>query len=153
MTPQERSTYLGLSAFDLAALTCMGEAEDQGSEGQIAVLSVIKNRHDLWGQDYQSVCLASNQFECFDKLGEKLIPIARNLLYEVICPRTPSQSAILVLAEGVLLGKIPGNVGRATFYKRRDVPSAWFALMVTEGKFEILKEVGAHVFYLETKYA
>ncbi len=152
MTLEERETYLKLSAFDLAGVLCIGEAADQGTEGQIGVLSVVKNRHDLWKQDYQKVCLDPGQFECFDKEGPKLEKIGKSLLREIIYPLSSIQSQIIWLAETVLTGETDSNVDAATFYRRFDIRSSWFAKMIMEGKFRYLKQINDHVFYAEVKY-
>jgi hypothetical protein len=153
MTPDDKALYMTLHVFDLAALTCIGEAEDQGQAGQVAVLSVIKNRHDLWKQTYQTVCLGAGQFECFDKEGLKLVQIARGMLGTGDpFVMTPTQTQIVGLAETVLTGETASNVGLSTFYKRFDAPSPWFEKEIAAGKFVEHSRIGEHVFYEETRF-
>lgn len=54
---------------DILARTLWAEARSQGTEGMVAVCNVVQNRAKQpgwWGHDVRSVCLASEQFSCWD---------------------------------------------------------------------------------------
>lgn len=55
-----------LSEFEVFAKTIFGEARGEPKEGQIWVGWVIKNRAHYRGQSIKDVCLAPQQFECWN---------------------------------------------------------------------------------------
>lgn len=63
--PQSASS----GVVDVVARTLWGEARSQGETGMQAVCNVIQNRArnpGWWGKDLRSVCLASEQFSCWN---------------------------------------------------------------------------------------
>lgn len=62
-------TVTSATTVEILARTLWGEARGQGSTGMQAVCNVIQNRAKnpgWWGHDLRSVCLASEQFSCWN---------------------------------------------------------------------------------------
>lgn len=72
-----------LSEFEVFMLTIIGEARGEPLEGQVAVGFVVYNRVLARRSNFRDVCLAPNQFSCWndndpnrtflESLGEKLL--------------------------------------------------------------------------------
>lgn len=114
----------GCATVDATALsnTMYAEARGEGTEGQIAVAWVVRNRVDSpvtwWGTDYQSVLQMPYQFHSSDVT-------------------TPELCAI---AEGVIAGDIPDNTNGATHFHNRTVQPHW-------PRLRMVAEIGNHLFY------
>ena len=129
---------------DILARTLWGEARGESVAGQIAVAWTIRNRvfdgkqKSWWGEGYAGVCLAKQQFSCWNKTdpnypylsGAKKIPF-----------RELAQAQIA--ADQVLAGKVPDPTSGATHYyvEAMPKPPAW-----ARGATRTLK-LGAHVFF------
>jgi len=128
---------------DILARTLWGEARGEGVAGQIAVAWAIRNRvndgkqKSWWGEGYASVCLAKQQFSCWNKTdanypylsGAKPIPF-----------REFAQAQIA--ADQVMSGKVADPTSGATHYYATTMPKPpiW-----ANGAKQTLK-LGRHVF-------
>jgi len=75
-----------ISDMDILALTIYGEARGEPIEGQIAVASVIRNRAAAWHRTYREICLAPEQFSCWntnDPNYPLLISLSRQLANDI----------------------------------------------------------------------
>lgn len=85
-----------LDDVEVVARTLWAEARNQGAEGMKAVACVIQNRArnpGWWGHDLRSVCLAHQQFSCWnpsdiqariiraDAIHDQSIPVARSIAW------------------------------------------------------------------------
>ncbi|HET9189792.1 MAG TPA: cell wall hydrolase [Rudaea sp.] len=62
-------TVTSATTVEIVARTLWGEARGQGNTGMQAVCNVIQNRAKnpgWWGNDLRSVCLANEQFDCWN---------------------------------------------------------------------------------------
>ena len=149
MTPEEKKLFTALTSSQLMALTIYGESEGEKFAGKLAVGFVIKNRATLWKKSIADVCLARNQFECFNDRNARL-PLLVRIAKEFNFNATAFHHCCLA-AEGVMNTDLPSNVGRATFYKASGCKSPWFDKVVVAGKLVKVAEVGRHEFYEERK--
>jgi hypothetical protein len=135
---------------ELVAMAAYLEARNQGPEGITAVCLVIKNRHDLWGQSYQQVCLGKNQFECFDKAEELAERIARH--WDTVIAEDKALTRCYAIAQAVVDGKLPSFIGKSTCYKRYDCRSPWFDKEIKAEKLIEQCRIKDHVFYVEKRF-
>ncbi len=155
MTLQERTLFESLADERLLALTIFGEAEGEKLIGKFAVGYVIFNRARLWRKSVHDICLMVNKkgdpdFECFAD-GNKRLPV----LLKLAARWDDASKALadcLTAAQGVLSGNLQSNVGRATFYKTIACKSPWFDKSVAKGILQKCAEVGAHEFFMETRF-
>lgn len=104
MTPQDR---------DYVIRTVLGEAANQGPEGQAAVAHVILNRLSTgkWGKTAQDVVLAPNQFEPWAQ-PQKLLSISPN--------SAPYQNAAGIVDQ-VIGGQMPDPTKGATHFLNEQI--------------------------------
>jgi spore germination cell wall hydrolase CwlJ-like protein len=97
--------------LDLLARTLIGEAGNQGDQGQQAVAQVIKNRADKSGMTIPDVIMAKGQFEPWGN------PKTRAKL-EGLDPNSPQYQAALTNAQAVMGGtaQLPPNVAGADHF-------------------------------------
>jgi N-acetylmuramoyl-L-alanine amidase len=139
-----------LGPVSIVALTLWGEARGEPIEGRIGVACVIRNRvraHTWFGDGYDGVCLAPQQFSCWNAAD----PNCRKL-FVLAAGRErwlddPLLAETLWIAEGVVTGRIGDRVGDATHYHAASmlVPPAW-----TEGARRVGR-VGGHLFFAGVK--
>jgi hypothetical protein len=149
MNASDRAFFLTLPAQTVIALTICGEAEGEKLRGKFAVGFVIINRSRLWRQSIHKVCLARNQFECFNT-GNKRLPILLNLARNL--PTDGVVKDCLLAAQGVLSGNIESNIGLCTFYKKIGWPSPWFEGAMVKGEIRPFCVVDNHEFFIETRF-
>jgi len=145
-----KALLLAHDADELVALLAYLEARNQESEGMQGVCCVVKNRHDLWRQSYPEVCVAPNQFECWDKEGAFAREIIKN--WDIRLTSERALTMCYALAGVVIEGTLPSNVGLSTFYERWDRNSPWFVKEVKEGKIVPTVRIKDHVFYSERRF-
>lgn len=139
-----------LSDAQIVALTLWGEARGEPVEGRIAVACVIRNRvrePGWWGDSYMSVCLAKQQFSCWnadDPNYSKLMALSNHML------RGESVDAILDeclwVAEGIVGGRVRDRVGAATHYYAESIQAPKWAKGAT-----LVGRVGHHLFFQGVK--
>jgi spore germination cell wall hydrolase CwlJ-like protein len=151
MTPEQRSTFLKLSALQIVALTIFGEAEGEKFAGKLAVGFVIRNRAEFWHMIEHDVCLQENQFECFNT-GNPRLPKLLKIAQDFEGSNQEQLSFCYAAAEGAMGRNLGSNVGRATFYKVTTAHSPWFEKVVKAGTLVKVAEIGAHEFFEEQRY-
>jgi N-acetylmuramoyl-L-alanine amidase len=126
-----------LGQVPILTLTLWGEARGEPIESRIGVALVVRNRvradlgqdgkPDWWGEGYDGVCLARQQFSCWNETD----PNVRKLLVLASQPDRwlddPILSECRWIAEGVVGGRVSDRVGHATHYYAASmrVPPAW----------------------------
>lgn len=127
-----------LDDADILARTLIGEAANQGEEGQRAVAHVIRNRMNQTGAGVRDVVLAPNQFEPWGTRREELLRIS---------PTDPRYIVARNIAESALAGHSQDPTRGATHFLNPDLQRqlgrrqpAW----APEGQGQ---RIGAHVFY------
>lgn len=101
------------------ALTIWGEARNQPIEGQIAVGCVVRNRLKRavnTAPRWRDVCLADEQFSCFNADDPNAGPIARAAAMLMTAVPTPELEQALWIAEGLMSGAALDNTKGATHY-------------------------------------
>lgn len=101
------------------ALTIWGEARGEPVEGQVGVANVVRNR--LWRaaratMRWRDVCLAPEQFSCFNVNDPNAGPIARAAVSLMTTLPTPELAQALWIADGVIAGAVKDNTRGATHY-------------------------------------
>lgn len=142
--PPRLRFWWGQSSHDLLVATAVGEADDQGYDGMLAVCCVVRNRVERpcwWGKDWREVVLKKHQFTCWwagyvDRAGAMRDAI--NL---------PHKYADAHAAADQVMGGCEDVTGGATHYYAPALiaPPAWTgtdAMMFT-------REIGGHKFYQE----
>jgi len=153
MKPEDGKIFTGLSDDSLMALTVWGEARGEKDVGKMAVACVLKNRHDLWKQTYNKVCLGKNQFSGFistDPNYPKLKSLAQSILMGTVNDKYYNDCLIAVCS--VLGPSCTISVENATFYRVIGCKNSWFDGQVNSGNLIKVKTIGRHEFYAEKKY-
>lgn len=106
-----------LNNLDVLALTIYGEARGECIEGQIAVGNVIRNRVNSEHKTFKEICLAPQQFSCWNIndpnyiiLGEAAAKLNMNYSIDSIFTQ------ILWIAQGILRNQIKDNIKNAENY-------------------------------------
>lgn len=128
----------------ILALTIWAEARGEPVDGQIAVACVVRNR--LRGGRWRDVCLAPEQFSCFNEVPDDG-PVARAATALMTGVDTPALAQAVWIADGVMGGAARDNTHGATHYyapaamvPRGTVP-AW-----AKGQTPVA-QVGAQLFF------
>lgn len=129
---------------DIVVRTIIGEAANQGAQGQIAVANVIKNRAaagGLWPSDPAKVSLQPSQFSTWNSLKNGGNKLARNA-----SPGSAIYQRIGKLVDGVFAGEIGDPTGGATYYyaKGTKQPGWWNKVGGTP------LQIGDHLFRSKT---
>lgn len=139
-----------LDELDYAALTVDAEGRSEPIEGQIGILSVIRNRlrDGRWGSSYKAVALAPKQFSCWndgtDANHLRLIRLAQRVQRE---EPVPELKTAYWLANGCLSGAMPDRVFGAKWYHvSRMAPKPEWAQGIVPACV-----VGNHSFYYYVK--
>jgi hypothetical protein len=120
------------------ALTLLGEAENQGADGQVAVGTVCMNRVEnrSWdGDDIKEVCYFPAQFSCFNErepVYPKLLRIASNWDHEI--RNNPHLAQCLSIATGLLSGMAPRDKDLAESRCCQYVTKGWRRYMDQEAE-------------------
>ncbi|MEM4313079.1 MAG: cell wall hydrolase [Thermoplasmata archaeon] len=145
--------FLNLKPEELIALTAYGEAKNEGGEGLMAVINVIKNRvydmqfvdkeiYNLTGSLWHAVILKPYQFSMYNigdpvrKMAEK---IASNFSYYLSTDDILKKAYIL--AQMAISGQLEDNTGGATHYHADYVYPNWAKV------FDRTVQIGRHIFY------
>jgi hypothetical protein len=127
-----------LDDADVLARTIIGEAGNQGEEGQRAVAAVIRNRMQQTGRGVRDVVLAPSQFEPWGARREELLRI----------PTTdPRYIAARRLAEETIAGRIEDPTRGATHFLNPDLQRQLGRNQPTWAPEGQGQRIGAHVFY------
>ena len=111
-----------LSPVEVLALTIYGESRGEPIQGQVAVGNVIKNRTG-GGRSIVQVCLAPDQFSCWDKSDPNykiLIDYAGRLVNDELLQDRYFDQCYFV-AEGIIDGKLLDNTQGAKNYVTTDL--------------------------------
>lgn len=113
----------------IMAQTLFGEARGCGAAGMRNVAAVIMNRvhHPRWwGNDVVSVCLAPEQFSCWNKNDPNLPKLKK------VTAADPTFSVALGIAEAAIAGKLVDETNGADSYYAASMsrPPSWAARAV-----------------------
>lgn len=129
------------------ALCVWGESRNQPVEGQIAVANVVRNRLKRainTAPRWRDVCLAPEQFSCFNDDDPNAGPIARAAVNLMTAMPTPELAQALWIADGVMSGAVKDNSRGATHYLTSALlhahPPSWARNQ------PVLTTIGAHAF-------
>lgn len=129
------------------ALTIWGESRGEPVEGQIAVACVVRNRLKRAGgiaPRWRDICLAPEQFSCFNEDDPNAGPIARAAANLMTAVPTPELAQALWIADGVMSGAAKDNTLGATHYLTTGLlnakPPSWAKNQ------PVLAVIGAHSF-------
>jgi len=89
------------------ALTVWGESRGEPVQGQIAVACVVRNRLKRaidTTPRWRDICLAHEQFSCFNDDDPNAGPIARAAVNLMTSAPTPELAQALWIADGVIAG-------------------------------------------------
>lgn len=107
-----------LSDVEIVGLTLIGEARGETIAGQVAVGSVIRNRANSRKQTYQQICLAPEQFSCWNHTDTNY-----SLLMELSDQLIAGQKIVdpylrqcMFVAKGIVEGDIFDNTNGAMNY-------------------------------------
>jgi len=129
--------------FWTVAQTCWGEARGEGFDGLVAVVWVVRNRHERhprWlGKTLTAICKAPYQFSCWNYGDPNYLKIQYVALDDAAFVEA------LRATTGVLGGLLSSPVGGATHYYAASitVPPRW-----AEGK-EPVCVIGNHTFFAD----
>lgn len=155
---ENNKVFLDLPIERFLTIVAQGEAGDQGDEGKLAVLNVIKNRTlfpelfsdkniYVYSKDLlKSVALKQWQFSMFN-LDDKVRPLAWKWANEFDSTlRTNSNfKRTYDLVVNFLKGSYGDNVNKAVYYHATYVSPYWSKL------YTPVKQIGEHIFYLDSK--
>jgi len=139
-----------LSVIELMTLTLYGESRGESWEGKIAIAYVILNRSRLWHKTIRDVCLAKNQFSCWNSNDYNyaiLINLAK--AYDANMPNNKALQLCQQCAEMAYLAPAESTVDDATFYRVKGTKNKWFDNAVKTGTLVYLKSIKTHEFYKE----
>lgn len=126
------------------ALTIWGEARGEAVEGQIAVACVVRNRLAKHAGTISGICLAPEQFSCFNDDSPEIGAMQRVATAMMTKEPTPSIAQAIWIADGVISGAVIDNTRGATHYLTTDLlrahPPSWAA------KQPVLTVIGRHSF-------
>lgn len=141
-----------LANDDILGLTLIGEARGEPIESIVGVASVIRNRFQLkyGGQlDYPSVCLAKNQFSCWntnDPNYNYLLRVA-DLINKGLSITDISLNQCFLVAQGIIDWKIKDNTKGATHYLSLNLyHSSSCPIWAKTGKVTVT--LGNHIFLI-----
>ncbi|HWY34355.1 MAG TPA: cell wall hydrolase [Nitrosopumilaceae archaeon] len=123
-----------LQDFDALWLTLFGEARGEPIEGLIAVGCVIRNRVNTQKKTYKEICLADNQFSCWNS-DDPNLPIMMDNFYLI----NPLLTQIKFISAGIIQQLLLDNTKGATHYLTTSLfktkPPRW----AMEGKMATIK--------------
>lgn len=128
------------SPLDTLARTCWGEARGEGYEGLQAIANVVVNRASQpswWGHDIISVCLAPEQFSCWNCGDPNLNKL------QVVTAADPIFADCLNIAQAAVNRQLVDITNGATSYYATSMhtPPSWVAKMIQ------CAEIGHHIFF------
>ncbi len=129
------------------ALTIWGESRGEPVEGQIAVGCVVRNRLKRainTAPRWRDVCLAQEQFSCFNDGDPNAGPVARAAVNLMTSVPTPELAQALWISDGVMSGAAKDVTHGATHYLTTALlnahPPSWAKDQ------PVLVTIGAHAF-------
>lgn len=150
------TSLLELQVF---SLTLWAEARGEGSEGILTVGCIIRNRvHNpgWWGRSYKTVCLAKQQFSCWNPGNDpnhlRLVTLSQRVIGHTV-PAGHQYFEIQGLAEGIMDGAIPDQTEGCDHYfspegmKPKGTIPSWAKDPVTKQPFPPDIIVGHHWCY------
>lgn len=151
----QNQLFLNLPVDKLLAITAYGEAGNEGGEGIMAVLNVIRNRtanlsafgdseiYNLTNSTYHAVILKAKQFSMYnldDPVRATAIRIASN--FDAEATSKPNLQMAYDLADMLLQGQLDDNTGGSDFYFNPNVVQPSWASSLT-----LMGQIGNHIFY------
>jgi N-acetylmuramoyl-L-alanine amidase len=124
----------------LLALATWREARSEGMDGMRAVMHVIRNRHLIWRQDWDTVIAGRNQFSSMAVKGDSQL---------ILWPDddAPVFRSILGLAVKVFDGLDADNTSGALYYwNPKTATSPWFVDNVAKAMPKVAV-IGNHEFF------
>lgn len=129
------------------ALLIWGEARGEALAGQVAVACVVRNRLKMavnTAPRWRDVCLAPEQFSCFNEDDPNRGPIDRAAVNLMTALPTPELAQALWIAEGVMSGAAKDVTAGANHYLTTALlhakPPSWAKNQ------PVLVTIGAHAF-------
>ena len=143
-----RDDLVNLMDVQLLALWAWGEARGEPIQGQLGVMSVIKNRvHDSkqrYGRGYAGVILRPLQFSCMNADDPNLTKILglADRLEDATGKQEQPLTQLIYLGHGVLMGDLLDITGGANHYHATSIPRpSW------TGTLQATCVLGNHAFY------
>ncbi|MFH1398941.1 MAG: cell wall hydrolase [Candidatus Woesearchaeota archaeon] len=148
------SIFYSISADKLTALTAYGEARNEGAEGMIAVINVIRNRTKdsnqfadqsilaATGSVYHAVILKPYQFSPYnasDSQRPKMELIAAG--FDSYLLSDANLSKAYELSRMMFTGVLTDNTYGATYFHATYVTPAWASTI------PLIGQIGNHIFY------
>lgn len=146
-----------LSDCEVLALTLFGEGRGEAVEGRIGVALAIRNRvladlghdnlPDWWGEGYLGVCLAPEQFSCWNAgdVNRKVLLDLSNRL-DAARQDDPILEECFWIAQGVIAGRLTARVKDATHYHAEWIQPPKWTIGAT-----MVARIGQHLFYRGVK--
>lgn len=149
--------FLDLPLEKLLTIVTQGEAGNQGDEGKLAVLNVIKNRtnsgefsdkiiekysKNIW----KSVILKPGQFSMFN-LDDKVRPLALKWAkeFEDTLNSNSNFRRTYELVRNFIRGDYGDNTNGSVYYHTTSISPYWAKL------YTPVKRIGEHIFYTDSK--
>lgn len=125
---------------DLAIRTIIGEASDQGPQGQAAVASVIFNRlaTGKYGKSVSDVVLAPSQFEPWSTRSKELLAIN---------PNSSTYRNVGDIVDMVNSGDIPDQSRGATHFLNENIVRQRRGGSLPSWASQPVVKIGSHTFY------
>lgn len=120
--------------------TMLGEAAQEGPQGQAAVAHVILNRTAAgkYGKTPSDVVMAPNQFEPWSTRSKELLGIK---------PTSPAYREAADIVDMVTQGEIPDPTGGATHFLNPDIVKQRRGGSLPDWARDPLVKIGGHAFY------
>jgi hypothetical protein len=154
----QNQSFINLPLDKLLTIVTYGEAGNQGAEGMMGVLNVIRNRtldqqfydneiYGMTGNSYKSVILKKWQFSMFN-LDDPVRPKAENwaINFDNYVASNSAFRQAYELSEMVIGGTLSDNTGGATYYLN---PDAVTKMPQWASVIPFLGQIGDHVFFGE----
>lgn len=149
----DNKIFISLPIEELLALTIYGESANQGYDGMLAVLNVIRNRvkeskfiddniAQITGDSLYGVILKKWQFSAFnidDPVRQKLINIASNFGHSLVTNNNLKKAYEIV--KTAFIKQLPDNTFGATYYHTKWISPYWSKV------YTITTKIGDHIFY------
>lgn len=156
----QNQQFIGMPIDQLIALTAYGEAANQGTEGLIAVMNVVKNRtidaanyadkeiSMLANSIWHGVILKAKQFSAYnlsDPVRATLNKFASN--FQSYVSSNPTLANAYQLAQKLLNGELFDNTNGATHYHTTSVLPSWASSIGP-----VVAQIGDHIFYQASSF-
>ena len=151
MNPIDHPLLYSLSKEQAEAATVYGEDRNHGLDGMTAVACVIRNREELWKQDFQAVCFGKDQFSCWLSSGAEYPTMIA--LAHVLSAGGQGDNIYQQCVQAVR-GAQSGSCGkiRPTFYRVIGTVNPWYDRQVANGTFVKVATLGHTEFHMEKRF-